>query len=149
MVCITCTHHQFTMVCSVDCTCFAARQLLCRPLWLVYSYRIVQNLVGRNLSELIVLDFGEENVGKFTIANISYFSESGIWLGKILANGICYAKFAKVFPSQNFVLWCKCSHMEISLCEETSSYWCVFIQIRSYLCTFVFSDVIGYFKRYS
>ena len=27
--------------------------------------------------------FGEEDVGEFTIANISYFSELGIWLGKI------------------------------------------------------------------
>ena len=41
--------------------------------------------------------FGEENVGKFTVANISYFSEYGIWLGKILENNICFAKFAKVF----------------------------------------------------
>ena len=29
------------------------------------------------------MSFGEENVGEFTIANISYFSEPGIWLGKI------------------------------------------------------------------
>ena len=49
--------------------------------------------------------FGEKNVGEFTIANISYFSESGIWLGKILANHVCFAKFAKVFPCQNFALY--------------------------------------------
>ena len=28
-----------------------------------------------------------------------------IWLGKILANGIQFAKFAKVFSRQNFVLY--------------------------------------------
>ena len=44
------------------------------------------------------MSFGEENVGEFTIANIIYFiSESGIWLGKILVNGIHFAKFAKAF----------------------------------------------------
>ena len=46
-----------------------------------------------------------ENVGKFTIANISYFSESGIWLGKILANDIRFANFVKVFPRQSFALY--------------------------------------------
>ena len=48
---------------------------------------------------------GEENVGEFTIANISYFSEPGIWLGKILANGVRFAKFAKVFLRQDFALY--------------------------------------------
>ena len=48
------------------------------------------------------MSFGEENVGEFTIVNISYFSEPGIWLGKILANGV---RFAKVFPRQSFVLY--------------------------------------------
>ena len=33
---------------------------------------------------------------------ISHFSESGIWLGKILANDV---PFAKVFPRQNFALY--------------------------------------------
>ena len=46
------------------------------------------------------MSFGKENVGKFTIANISYFSEPGIWLGKILASGVRFAKFAKVFPTK-------------------------------------------------
>ena len=32
--------------------------------------------------------FGEENVGEFTIANVSYFSESGIWLLSLAAE--CY-----------------------------------------------------------
>ena len=49
--------------------------------------------------------FQKENVGEFTIANISYFSESGIWLGKILVNGIRFAKFTKVFPLHNFALY--------------------------------------------
>ena len=48
------------------------------------------------------MNFGEENVGKFTIANINY---SGIWLDKILTNGIRFAKFAKVSPCQNFALY--------------------------------------------
>ena len=48
---------------------------------------------------------GKENVDEFTIANISYFSEPGIWVGKILANGIRFTKFANVFPRQNFVLY--------------------------------------------
>ena len=54
------------------------------------------------------MGFGKENVGEFTIANISYFSESGIWLGKILVDGIRFAKFAKVFPHQNFALYGMC-----------------------------------------
>ena len=48
---------------------------------------------------------GEGNVGEFTIAYINYFSESGIRLGKIMVNGIPFAKSAKVFPCQNFVLY--------------------------------------------
>ena len=43
---------------------------------------------------------GEENVGEFTIANISYFSESGIWLGKILVNDVRFAKFTKISPAK-------------------------------------------------
>ena len=42
-----------------------------------------------------------ENVGEFTIVYISYFSESGIWLGKILANGVPFAKSAS-FPPPMF-----------------------------------------------
>ena len=54
------------------------------------------------------MSFGKENVGEFTLANISYFSEPGIWLGKLLANGICFAKFAKVFPTKiwRYTVWC-------------------------------------------
>ena len=55
------------------------------------------------------MSFGRENVGKFTIANVSYFSEPGIWLGKILANYICFTKLAQVFPYQNFALYGKLS----------------------------------------
>ena len=50
----------------------------------------------------------EENVDEFTIANISYFSESETWLDKILMNDVCFAKFAKVFPHQNFGLYSIC-----------------------------------------
>ena len=50
------------------------------------------------------MSFGEENVGRFTIVNISYFSEPGIWLGKILANGVRFAKSAK-FPLPKFALY--------------------------------------------
>ena len=61
---------------------------------------------GKTLANQLFQGFGEENVGEFTIANISYFSESGIWLGKILANDVRFAKFAtKVFPCQNFALY--------------------------------------------
>ena len=41
--------------------------------------------------------FGKENVGKFTIANFSYFSN----LGKILANDVHFAKLTKIFSHQN------------------------------------------------
>ena len=62
---------------------------------------------GKTLANRSFQTFGEENVGELTIANniISYFSESGIWLGKILANDVQFAKFAKVFPRQNFALY--------------------------------------------
>ena len=51
------------------------------------------------------MSFGKENVGGFTIANVSYLSEPGIWLGKILVNDVRFSKFAKVFARQNFVLY--------------------------------------------
>ena len=35
-------------------------------------------------------------------STISYYSESGIWPGKILVNGISFTKSAKVFPAKNF-----------------------------------------------
>ena len=38
--------------------------------------------------------FDKENVCEFTIANISYFSEYGIWLDKILANDVRFIKFS-------------------------------------------------------
>ena len=62
---------------------------------------------GKTLANRLFQTFGEENVGELTIANniISYFSESGIWLGKILANDVQFAKFTKVFPRQNFALY--------------------------------------------
>ena len=43
---------------------------------------------GKTWANQLFQSFGKENIGEFTIANISYFSESGICLGKILANDI-------------------------------------------------------------
>ena len=36
---------------------------------------------------------------------ISYYTESGIWLGKILVNDNRFTKFAEVFPCQSFALY--------------------------------------------
>ena len=60
---------------------------------------------GKILAKSIVSDFWRGK--RWRIANniISCFSESGIWLGKILANNVQFAKFAKVFPRQNFALY--------------------------------------------
>ena len=69
-------------------------------------YRMAQNFGGAKLWRIDRFRvFGEENVGEFTISNIRYFSEPGIRLGRILANGIPFAKFTKVFPHQNLVLY--------------------------------------------
>ena len=43
---------------------------------------------GKTLTIRLFQSLARENVGKFTIPNVSYFSESRIWLGKILVNGI-------------------------------------------------------------
>ena len=44
---------------------------------ILYSTKLWQCITLANQSFQI---FGKENVGEFTIANISYFSESEIWL---------------------------------------------------------------------
>ena len=73
---------------------------------MVNHYCMAQNFGGVKFWRINrFMSFDKENVGKFTIANISYFSGPGIWLGKILANGIHFAKFAKVFSHQNFALY--------------------------------------------
>ena len=59
----------------------------------------MQNSGRETLANQLFQSFGEENVGEFAIANVSYFIEPG---GKILANDIHFAKFAKVIPCQNF-----------------------------------------------
>ena len=41
-------------------------------------------LADKTLVNQSFQSFGEESVGEFTIATISYYSESEIWLGKIL-----------------------------------------------------------------
>ena len=52
---------------------------------------------GKTLANRSFQSLGKENVGEFTAIYISHFSESGIWLGKILANDV---SFAKVFPAR-------------------------------------------------
>ena len=55
---------------------------------------------GKTLANRSFQIFGEENVGEFTLTNFSYFSKSGILLGKILASDICFVKFVKVSPAK-------------------------------------------------
>ena len=47
-------------------------------------YHIAQNSGGVKLCHFRV--FGREHVGEFKHLTFSYFSESGIWLGKILSS---------------------------------------------------------------
>ena len=61
---------------------------------------------GKTLANQLFLSFGEENVGEFTVASISYFSESQFWLGKLLENDVHFAKFTNVISHQNFGLYC-------------------------------------------
>ena len=51
-----------------------------------------------------------ENVDEFTIADISYFSEYGVWLDKRLA---CFNKFTEVF-------WCQNLYSNIIICMVVS-----------------------------
>ena len=71
----------------------------------MYTVAIAQNSGGVKLWQIDHFRV----LARKTLANlqlyISHFSESGIWLGKILANDVLFAKFAKVFPRQNFVLY--------------------------------------------
>ena len=64
----------------------------------------MQNFGGEKLWQIGRFRVLARNTGKFTIATISYYSESGIWLGKILVNDGRFAKFTKVFPRQSFEL---------------------------------------------
>ena len=79
----------------------------CVTYFSAYKYHIAQSVSGVKLRR-IVQSFDKENVGEFLIANISYFSESGIWLSIILVNNIHFTKFSKVFPRQNFLLYGMC-----------------------------------------
>ena len=91
----------------------------CVTSWDMFRYHIIaQNSGGIKLWWIdCFVSFGEESAGGFTIANISYFSEPGIWLGKILANGIYFAKFAKFSPTKilgytvyhSAILWSSCA----------------------------------------
>ena len=80
---------------------FCRDKMLLNEPELPYSAKFWQS---KTLANRSFQSFGEENIGKFT-AIYSHFSESGIWLGKILANDVPFAKFAKVFPHQNFALY--------------------------------------------
>ena len=51
-----------------------------------------------------------ENVDEFTISDISYFSEYGVWLDKRLA---CFNKFTEVF-------WCQNLYSNIIICMVVS-----------------------------
>ena len=63
-------------------------------------YHMAQNVGRIKLWRIDRFRVWQGNV-KFTIANITYFSESGIWLGKILVND---DRFTKVFLHQDSVL---------------------------------------------
>ena len=71
--------------------------------------------------------FGKENVGEFTIANISYFSEYGIWLGKILVNDV---HFTKVFFLKNFVLYSNI-YSKVNTCTIHRMYYIMGFSIES------------------
>ena len=73
---------------------------------------------GKTLANRSFMSFGEEIVCEFTIANISFFSEPGIWLGKILVNGVRFVKFVKIFSYQNFVLYGSYLQAEMKLSFE-------------------------------
>ena len=60
------------------------------------------------------------NVGNFIRLTFSYLYESGIWLGKILANDICLPKFSparilchKVITNQWFEKWLAIANQEV------------------------------------
>ena len=92
------------------------------------SYVIPKFWQGKTLANWLFQRFGEENVSEFTIANVSYFSKSGIWLGKILANDACFAKFAKVFSCQNFELYSNYSSQVVT--TQLGSYYTVVTTIQ-------------------
>ena len=83
-----------------------------------YTYRIAQNF--ETLANQSFQSFGEENVGEFTIASISYFSESRIWLGKILAT----CQICQSFPPKfyiNYILYTGTLYIEYL--SKIASYW--------------------------
>ena len=69
-------------------------------LFATMRYRIAQNSGGVKLWRIDHFRV----LARKTLANlqlyISHFSESGIWLGKILANDVLFAKFANVSPAR-------------------------------------------------
>ena len=84
-------------------------------------YRIAQNFGRVKLWRInCFMSFCEENVGEFTIANISYFSELRIWLGKILQMAFILPNSLWFSPARilrytvyivvllNYFVWCYC-----------------------------------------
>ena len=71
----------------------------------IFTYHIAQNSDGVKLWQIDHFRV----LARKMLANlqlyISHFSESGIWVGKILANDVPFSKFPKVFPCQNFALY--------------------------------------------
>ena len=88
-----------------------------------WSYHIAQNS-GR--VKLWQIDYFRilvrNNIGEFTIANISY---SAIWLGKVLVNAVQFTKFAQVFPVK---ILC------YTVCNIIDSNCIVFV-VSSHYCT--------------
>ena len=52
----------------------------------------------------------------------TYSSKSEIWLGKILANDVCFAKFAKFFPAEFCAIIMVCSYV-CTTCETKIFLW--------------------------
>ena len=60
-----------------------------------YCYRMAKHFSGIKLWQIDgFMSFGQENVGEFTIAKMSYFNESGIWLGGVLQLKFVLPKFS-------------------------------------------------------
>ena len=66
------------------------------------NYHIAQNSGRVYFCESIIQSFGKENIEEFTKVNLSYFSQSAIWL---LVNDARCAKFVNAQPQQNFTLY--------------------------------------------
>ena len=60
-------------------------------------------VAGKTVANQSFQSFGKENVDEFKI--LANLSGSEIWLGKILANDVCFAKFAQnILPPSFYVI---------------------------------------------